>query len=335
MSRDSYSDRDWKFFPINLSGGVDLFTDASKLDPSVCSRVENVESQRGPMNRRAGAAKIARLASPAAQGASHTFGTDAKYATFTPPLIPAGGHAIVRHFVATRPAAGKTAWITGARPAGQTYHVYSITLSETGVITIQWTDVAGTSHSIACAAVAADAVVHLFAVYDAVAGTYTAYVNGTSSGTPLTGLASTLMPKQDAGVVWTSGVLKQTGQAVTADTHFDGADDGLTLFTLRGKAATAGLTELLRRNSARAWPSPFMDFVLAHYDMDEASGTVMYDRSDRKNHGTYTGGPSVTSPVALLSAPCNMIERIDVPSGRWNLAGSFGSLFYQAIGGLA
>lgn len=321
--------------PLKPVGGVDYFLDPAALDPSILSRSEDLYLQKGTLDRRLGAAKIAQLASPASQGASHTFGTDAKYATFTPPLVPAGGWAAVWHFVATRPASGKTAYVMGSIPTGQTFNVLAVTVSDAGVITVTWRDSAGNDRSVACTAVADGTAVHLLAIFDAVAGTFTVYVNGASSGTPLTGLASTLTPDQTAGVAWTFGVKKITGSAVTPDTHFDGAHDGMTLWTLRGKKASVTLAETLRRHSARAWPSPFMDNVLCHFDMDEASGTVMTDRSNRLNHGTYVGTPTVTAPVALLSAPVHIIDRVEVPQGRFNVVAAFGQLFYEAIGGLA
>lgn len=321
----------------NVGGdGVDLLTRVAALEPTVLSRAENMDFTRGTADRRTGALKLAQVVDPTTAGKSRTYAATTKYATFTPPLIPLGGFAFVRHFVATRPSAGNTAWILASRPAAQTYHVLSITLSDAGVITVTWTDTGGTARTVACTAVDDGLTVHLFAIYDAVAGTFTVYINGASSGTPLTGLASTLQPKQDTGVVWVFGVMKQTGQAVTANTNFDGASDGFTLFSLRGTRPASGTTtlaETLRRHSARAWPTPQMKgFVLAHYDEDEPSGTVMYDRSEEKNHGTYVGTPTVSDPVALLSAPCNYIGRIDGPSGEWNLVGQFGRLFTERLG---
>ena len=315
------------------AGGVDLFTDASALDPSVLSRAENITLAKGTADRRKGALKLTKFQTA---GASRTFGTDAKYATFTPPLIPAGGFAFYRHFVATRPAGGNTAYVMGSRPTGQTFHVILITLSDAGVITVTWRDSGGNDRTVATSAVTDGSTVHLFAIYDAVAGTFTVYVNGASSGTPLTGLDSTLKPVQTTGVVWTFAVHKQTAAAVTANTHFDGVDDGFTLFTLRGTRPASGTTtlaETLRRHSARTFPTPQADYVLAHYDNDEASGTVMYDHSKYKNHGTYAGGPSVTFDVALLSVPTNLITRYGHPNGEVNVVVSAGDAFYEVTRG--
>lgn len=314
------------------AGGVDLFTDPTALDPSVLAALENIEISTGTANRRAGALKLAQLAVPGTAGASHTYAATTKYATFTPPLIPTGGWAVSRHFTAVFPGAGKTGWILGARPNGQTFHVLKITISDAGVITVTWRDSGGNDRTVACTAVTDGATVHLLAVYDCVGGTFTVYINGSSSGTPLDGLSATLKPDQTAGVVWTFGVEKETGQAVSANSNFDGKSDGMTLFTLRGKrpaSGTATLIETLRRNSGRVWPNPAQDFVLAHYDEDEASGTVMYDRSNQKNHGTYVGTPSVTTPVAMLSAPTHYVGTFETNAGKWNLIGSFGALKYE------
>lgn len=202
-------------------------------------------------------------------------------------------------------------------------------------ITVEWRDSDGGTHTVQCDNVADGTTVHLEAIFDSVAGTFTVYVNGAVSGTALTGLSSLLKPVQTAGVVWTFGVEKETGQAVTANTNADGAIDALTIFSLAGMRAAQGTVtpvETLRRHSARAWPNPAMPGVLAHYDLDEPSGTVMYDRSAQKNHGTYVGTPTVSSPVSLLSAPCNYVGFIDVPDGAWNLTAHFGRLFLERMG---
>lgn len=318
------------------SGGVDVMSDPSMLPPDVLSRCENVYLQRLVAERRSGALKLSQLSAPASQGKSRTFAATTKYATFTPPLITAGGWAALLHFIAHRTA--NTSWIVGARPSGQTFHVLKVTLSSAGAIVVTWRDSGGSDRTVTCTAVADDTTVHLLAIYDAVAGTFTVYVNGASSGTPLTGLSATLKPDQTAGVVWTFGVEKETGSAVTANSNFDGAHDGMTLFTLRGEraASTFGATtlaETLRRNSARCWPAPQAPFVLAHWDMDEASGTTMKDHSGAATpaNGTYVGTPSITDPVALLSAPTNLIAHVNVPSGAWNVAVSFGNLFYEKV----
>lgn len=323
--------------PIGVRG-VDLFTDPAALAADVLSRGEDIAFVHSTADRRAGATKIARLSTAGTTGASRTFGTTAKYATFTPPLIPVGGWAINLHFVAQAAEipAGTTGWIVGARPNGQTYHVFKVTNSDSGGVVVSWRTSAGATHSITLTGISDGLVCHLLVVYDAIAGTFTCYLNGAVSGTPINGLASTLQPAQDAGVVWTFGVEKETGVAVTANSAFPNAIDGLTLFTLRGARPALGtqtVTESLRRHSARAWPTPQHPAVLAHYDMDEASGTVMYDRSGvvPAANGTYVGGPSVTAPVALLSAPTNLVQYVDVPGGAFNVVGNFGNLFYERV----
>lgn len=321
------------------AGGVDLTTDPTQLLPPVLSKSENLNYNRSTCERRPGAIKLTQVVDPTTAGKSRTYAATTKYATFTPPLIPVGGLAFYRHFTATRPSGGNTAQVLGSVPTGQTFHIIGITLSDAGVIVVVWRDSAGADHTVTCTAVADGLVVHLFGIYDAVAGTFTVYVNGASSGTPLTGLSATLKPDQTTAVVWTFGVHKVTGSAVTANTNFDGASDGFTLFTLRGQRPASGTTTLvesLRRHSARAWPLPQADMVLAHYDEDEPSGTVMYDRSNNKNHGTYVGTPTVSDPIALLSAPTNWIGSIDVPVyGKSNVIGVFGRLFYENTGAAA
>jgi len=313
--------------------GVNLFSDTTAGAPDQLSRGENISFIHGTADRREGSIKLAQLSVAGSVGASRTFGTDAKYATFTPPLIPVGGWAILLHFVpySAEVPSGAIGWVVGARPSGQTYHVFKVTNSDSGGVVVSWRTSAGATHSITLTGVTATNS-HLLAVYDAVAGTFTCYLNGAVSGTPITGLASTLQPVQTAGVVWTFGVEKETGSAVTANSSFPNKIDGMTLFTLRGsRAASNAVIETLRRYSAAAWSLPQHPCVLASYDMDEASGTTMKDRSGvvPAADGTYVGTPSVTAPVALMTAPTNLVTHIELPAGGWNIAASFGNLFTE------
>lgn len=322
------------------SKGLDLDTRDGLLAPSAMRRLEHFRIDSGALVRRPGSVRIAQATN---NTGSMTFGATTKYATIpastssgaTPTLIPAGGWALRASFVATRPSGGNTAWLLSSRPAAQTYHVLKVTLSDAGVVTVGWRDNGSTDRSVATSAITNGATVHLLALFDPVAGTFTVYVDGTSSGTPLTGLSSSIYPINTASVVWAVGVEKETSAAVTANTQFAGAIDALTLFSLRGTRPSSGtptLTDTLRRHSFREWPNPQADAVLFHYGMNETSGAVMYDRSRHKNHGTYVGTPTPSAAVALSRPVGNYIGTFNAASGkRTNLYAAGGSLYYETV----
>ncbi len=309
-----------------FEGGADYSIHAFALPPSYAPRIENGDLTDDVLARRTGALKIYKASD--ATG-SKTFGATTKYALLTAAdqlLLPAGGFAVLAHFVATRPSAGNTAYIWSSRPSGQTYHIIKITLSDAGVITVTWKDSGGTERTVACTAVSAGATVHLLAYFSASAGTFTVYINGASSGTPLTGLSSTLKPAQDASVAWAFGVEKQTGAAVTANTNFDGACDDFVLF--RNPPPVA----MLLKHSGRGWPNPGDDRVVFHYSFDGSSTTVLTDHSWFKNHASLVGTPSNTAAVAMSSMNCNFLGSAGRPDGsRVNLYGSHGRLFYETM----
>jgi hypothetical protein len=319
--------------------GVDLFLDATALPPDVLSRSENIDLQRGPAARRAGAVKVARLAVQGTNGASRLF-TDTAYgkvAANSALLIPKGGFFVMTHFIAVRGAG--TTFINSNRQPSQTYGVVWFTLSSAGVFkaNVRWAS--GSTTILTTAALTNSSTQHALLVYDDVLGTLTLYLNGVVAATDTPGAG--LQPAQTAAIDWYFGVEWNPSAgpaAVTAGSAFLGDIDGFALGTLRGLRPSSGSTtfvEKLRRWSVDVWPTPQADFILAHYDFDEASGTTIYDRSRRKNHGTYVGAPAVSTPVAQLSAPVHHIGRIVRPDGTFNLVGCWGSLLYQTIGGVA
>ena len=319
--------------------GVDLWTHATALPPNVFSRSENIDLQRGPASRRAGAVKVAQLAVQGTNGNSRLFGADTKYMVVTANaalLIPKGGFFLLSHFLVI--AGVGTTFLLANRQSGQTYGVVWLTMSAARELSanVRWTN--NTTTTLTTAALTNGSTQHLFLVYDDVAGTLTLYLNGASAASASPGAG--LQPHQ-AAVDWHVGVEWDPGAgppAVVAGTAYLGDIDGFTLGSLQGLRPSSGdvtFVETVRRASANVWPTPQADFIRAHYDFDEASGTVAYDRSRNKNHGTYVGTPTVSTPLAQLSAPCHHIGRILRPDGEWALVGSFGGLHYQKIGGLA
>lgn len=336
-SRETSRDTSYEVLPIIPIGrdGLDLFTDAAALPPSALIRSENMRLSRGTADRRLGGLKLGKYASP---GGALTFGTTGKYATIpaaTQLLVPTGGWAFRLSGTAKRPSGGNTSYLVSSRPTGQTYHVLKVTLSDAGVLTVTWRDAGNTDRTVACTALDDEATFHLLAIYDAPAGTFTVYVNGASSGTPLTNLDATLQPIQTSGVVWAFGVEKETGNAVTANSQFLGKMDAATLFTLRGTRPSSGTTTLasvLRKHTFRSWPTPQMAEVLFHYDFD--STTTFYDGSNYKNHGTISGTPTLENAVAYDGAMGQTIHTIQSPSSqRTNVYGAGGGVYYEITKG--
>lgn len=315
-------------------GGVDLFTHPASLPPEVLARSENCRNLRGPLERREGVAKLYQPSDPCG---SKTFGTDAKYATIPSAaqlLLPKGGFGFKASFVATRPASGKTAYLIASLPLGLS-EVFWVTLSDAGVVTAAFRDTGGNVVSVASTAQTQSDALHLLALLDPILGTWTLYLNGRASGTPASGLSSTIQPIQTPSVIWSVGVEKETGAGVTADTLFPGAIDALTLFQFQGQrlgvATTAGtLANMLLRHSGRQWPTPQQDMVLFNYDMDKAN--EMVDSSRYKNDASLVGTPTNTAAVAKSTMAYNFIGSFDTPQGaRTNVIGNAGRLFWQKL----
>lgn len=317
--------------------GIDVTTDATQLPATALADGYNIDLSRGVVARRLGARKLGALSG---SSGSKTFGADTKYATLataTQLLIPQGGFLARVSFVASRPAAGRTAYVVSSRPAAVAWHVFSITLSDAGVVVVTWRDSGGNTRTVTCAALTDAAIANLLAIYDAPAGTFTVYINGAASGTPLTGLASTLKPDQTA-TDWVFGVEKQTGAAVTANSFLPGAIDGFMLQSLVGIRPSEGspsFTDVRRKHSLRQWPAPDEAGVLAFCDFDNSSLTVLYDASDWKTNGTMTGTPSNTGAVPYASVPGNAALTVQNPSGRvTNLVAAGGAMSYETIRGV-
>ncbi len=319
--------------------GVDINTADGLLPDGAMRRLEHMRLDQMGLARRPGSARIF---SATENTGSYTFGADTKYAsiaTASQLLIPTGGFAFHASFVATRPASGKTAFLISSIPAGQTYNVFFVSLNSAGLLSAGFRDTTNTDYQfVTNGAITNNQVCALLVVVDSVAGTMTAYLNGAqvSIEVPVAGLPSTIQPIQTP-TNWTVGVAKVTGGAVTADSFFPGAIDALTLYTLRGTRFLVGTTSLadrLRTETFREWPLPSHASVLFHYDLNEASGTVMTDRSRFKNHGAYVGTPTATAKVAYSRPVSNFCGSFRTALGKVvNLYAAGGSLYYQVVRG--
>lgn len=315
--------------------GVDVATNPAVLPAQFLALSENLRLDEGVAASRAGGRKLVRLV---AAGASKTFGADTKYALIPAAdqlVIPAGGFFLRASFTAVRGAG--TTYLLGSRPNGQTFHVLSVTLTSAGAPVVTWRDSGGSTRTVTAAVVADGATVHLLAIYDAPAGTFTLYINGASSGTPLTGLASTLKPDQTASVVWSIGIEKESGAAVTAGSGFLGKIDALTLGSLAGTrpSETRGdstLAATLVKWSRQQWPNPDADGLIFNYDLDGTSLTTLSDSSRFRNHAAVTGTPTDTAEVAYLAAPAGIIAQHEgVDGSAFNVVEAGGVFAYQQL----
>ncbi len=315
-------------------GGVDQSTSENILTPDILRRGENLRSALGPCSRRLGAQKVYRASQV---GAARFFGADTKYAKITANaelLIPLGGFFLSTHFVAQE-GAGDT-YILANRQPSQTYGVVWLVMSSTRTLSasVRWSS--GSTTTITTSVLTLSATYHALLVYDDILGTLTLYLNGAvaATATPGTGL----QPAQTAGIDWYIGVEWNPSAgpaAVTAGSAYLGDIDGLVLGTLKGIRPASGdstFLAMLLKWSKVAWPAPQADYILGAWDMDEASGTTMYDRSWHLNHGTYVGSPTVTTALALSTTPANYIGNHDTPLGkRINVFAAGGNLLYQNV----
>jgi hypothetical protein len=337
-SRTRKENSDWfDLFPLGQEG-LDYHTSKALVSSEALVVGENIRLDSLALQRRKGSQKVYRASNPCG---SFVFGTDAKYATIpaaTHLALPAGGHALMLHFTAVRPGAGNVGYILSSRVTGETYHAYVVTIDENGLVTVSWT--ANSDElpvAVTTTALTDDGVMHLLAVHDAPAGTFTVYVNGVANGTPVTAIATNEKIIATAGTTaWHFGVHYSPATAsVIADTHFDGAIDGAVLMSLVGTRPSSGTNTLLAsllRHSFKQWPAPQHPGVRFCYDFDEASTTVLTDRSRHKNVASMTGTPTSSGEVALATIPTHLIRTVQTPNGQiTNVVGSYGRLFYEIV----
>lgn len=322
------------------AGGVDQFTSAALLDPSVLRRGENIRSAQLVTSRRLGAQKVYRATDI---GAARLFGADTKYASVPAAshlLIPKGGFGYVITIKMVPPGAGNTSYILSNRQPGQTYGVVWLTVNDGRqlIASVRWSN--GTTTTLTSEPLVNGQVYNVAIIYNDPSGSITMYLDGApalSGEIPVSASpGSGLQPAQTANINWYFGVeYDPSAVGVTANTAFLGEMDGFTLFTLAGNRPTSGDTTLLStilKWSRCQWPAPEAPFVLAHYDFDEASGSVLYDRSRHMNHGTYVGASSTSTALAYSSHAMNHVGAFDTPLGkRVNLIGNSGRAVYEIV----
>jgi len=314
--------------------GLDLQTLPQDLPEFALARADRVRVQRGALERAPGPKRLAVLTN---NTASRTFGADTKYMKVPAHarlLIPKGGFSVRVSVTAVRSAAD--GYILSNRQPSQTYGVVWFTLNSAGLLkaNVRWAS--GTTTTLTTSALADGSEQHALLVYDDLAGTLTLYLDGDSAATATPGTG--LQPAQTAAIDWYFGVEWNPSAgpaAVVANTHFDGKVDAFTLCAFRGIQITAGspsLLDTLRKHTFREWPNPALPMVLAHYSFSEATGSVAYDRSAGKNHGTYVGASTSTDPVAISRPVGNFAGTFQRANGaRTNLVAAGGQLFYETV----
>lgn len=311
------------------SSGVDLITKDGSLVQTALRRADRVRIGDGGLTRALGPKRL-KVFAPAAF--SRTFADVAKYGT-----IPAaaqlrlayGGFGV--HFSITALRGGATGQILHGQDGADGTPPFDFSLSSAGVLTtaVNWDG--GGSASVSSAVLTDASVQHGWFIHDAVLGTVTLYLNGSSVGTPVTGLGTGKRPLQTASMAWLVGAKKSAAAVVTLP--FMGKIDALQVQVFGGLQIASGnpsLLSTLLAHSLRQWPNPREPRVVAQYDFDEASGTVMKDRSRFANHGTYTGAPTASAAVAWSFPVGNLCSAFEGADGsRKNTFGSGGALFYE------
>lgn len=318
-STRNFADRDIRIEPGR--GHLDLNAHETVRDDLALTRSDNCRMDTFVLRPRLGMRKVHVETDPAETNGSWALGSDHTthaIATFASNmLIPEGGFAIHHSFVADREAS--TAYVLSSRhSAGKDYGPITITLSSAGAITAEWRDSSETAHSITSSTVSDGATVHLWLIFDAVAGTTTLYLDGASSGTALTGLSSTLKPMQDSLDWWFGANHNGSGSAVSG-TGFNGRNDSTYVLAFRGLDPSSLVTRL-RKNCWKEWTNPDSSMVLMHYDWNESSGTTVTDRSRFKSDMTMNGSPSSEAGLVYAADCGQFIDTLhDAGGGKTNV----------------
>lgn len=337
--------------------GVNLSDDPSVLPARGLSISRNLVLFDG-IQRRAGYRKVSKMEDVGEDYGAKVFGSDAKYGYFTPPLIGLGGFALPFSFTAVRPVSSYrhiwSSWVSHAA-VGDTGVIWA-TLSSVGNFTIlvNWEGGSIIASTITADAVPANSECHALIVYDDEAGTLTLYLNGEVAGTPLV-VGSGLQPRQDPGVVWYVGVSYDPGVGVETGFAFQGALDDLALISLAGVDLTdadatlepprRSMLDELRRGNFQEVVCPSAGSLLFCYKMDEPITEyawtpdlgVMYDSSERAQHGVYVGGPTNATRIARRAQNGQFLGTVrraavgELRDGRVNLAVVGGTVFSERL----
>lgn len=298
------------------SGGVNVHADPVLLPGNTLAVGRNVVEVDG-VERRLGSTKIEEFDDSVDGNGAHgakVFGSDTKYADFTPPPVPLGSIFFLFHIHFILPVSGtrtiQSSWVD----AGETERVVNMTISSAGLftITVEWDD---NSTTVLEATVADTAEWHGLLVYDEKLSVLSLYANGDLVDSASAGGATHTF-NQAASAVWNLGLEVTPGTGPKADTYFTGHYDGWALFSFPGVDITEedltldpprrSLLWQFRRGNWQDWPNADSNALIFLYTMDEEQTEepdttgegIMYDSSNRQNHGVYNGVPTSDDRVA-------------------------------------
>lgn len=298
-------------------GGLNLDSDPVMLRPDEMAWARNADATKGTYGRRLGPAKIATIEDDRDDRGAKQFATIAKFASFAPPLMPAGSWVFLFHFTAVRHATDDGYILDSIQSSGPTRRVLRLYLTAAGVLTVGATWTTGTEDTITTSALTANSTQHGMLVFDAAAGTLTLYLNGAVAGTPVSGLDATKQLWQTTTLSWFIGVSSSSGGVKSLP--FQGYIDGLTFISYAGVDLTdedltllpprkSILNSLLER-SKQDWPVPTHPGLVFQYGLDEDTTltSTMYDASNAARNGTYAGSPANAPRVAVRSQNGNWL----------------------------
>lgn len=338
--------------PIDLNAigadGLNLNDDPSMLSPSQMRQARNVDRSHGVYARRIPDAKVSKFTDQLASHGSKVFASDTKYAHFVAPTIDVGGFVLMWKFTAVR--AADVRWLWDSRQTGGDRVIWSTLDGTNGLyqVYVLWDD--ATTSTIDVPALPDGSIQHAMLVFDAPAGTLTLYLNGEAQADVITGLSPNLRPCQTNVTPWYVGISYNPATAsIASGSGFLGDLDSFVLISTAGIDLTdedpdaepprLSFLDELRKRYKQDWPNPAAPGVLFYFGLDEdtALGSVMYDSSDRKGHGTYVGTPTNKERIAFRAINGNFVGATrraalgSLTDGRVNVVVMGGQHHYQIL----
>ena len=291
------------------------------------------------VSRRKGMARVTVLETHPDTNGSWTLGTDhTTFGTITAASqmqIPEGGFALHVACTAARPSSGTAYLLNAPISAATLAGPVDITLATNGAFTFTWRKASDSSAvSITSATVADGSIASFLLHFDANAGTSRLYKDGDETGTAVTSITATEKIMQNS-VNWYAGARGNTTGTPETGTGFTGRMDSLYLMSFRGTKESAGdpsILDELRKIIFQEHPNPASGMMAFCYDLNEASGTTVTDRSRYKNNMTLAGSPSSTTACSYPAQNTNVVQIVQAANGkRSNVWARGGDLYYEIV----